>query len=327
MDMLTNSREAVTEALTLLLVTAVGGAFCLAQARGSKGWLWCAVCGVLLACLTMTRVMFGHVSMVMILGSCVMLLFWKSGRPALLRALVAGVIALTLCVPYLAYTKAKTGKSCCWSTNSGELLFWMTRTHPDHNGCWHSFEAAMTNPELAPHYAAFFSRVTQLPALEREHEFTEEAMKSLKTAPKSRLAYNWVCNVCRLLVAYPTALRREGLTSVAVSVMNAPFLVLVAGAFLVAVWRRKSVPPEYLILFAVAVIYTGGSTLATARSRYFVVITPLLWMALTAILNGNLRLGFKAPKEEEEASVAPGHGQARELAARTTRQVVSGAVG
>jgi 4-amino-4-deoxy-L-arabinose transferase-like glycosyltransferase len=290
MDVAVNGREAVTEALTLLLVTAVAGTFCLAQAPGRKGWWACVACGLLLACLAMTRVIFGHVIVVALVGSVIMLPFWSRGRAALVKVLCTAGLAFLLCLPYLAYTKAKTGRTFCWSTNSGELLFWMTRTHEGHNGCWLSYEVAMTHPELAPLYAGFFSRVTQLPVLQREQAFSDEAMKSLKTEPPARLAYNWVCNVCRLLVAYPTALKKEGLTSVAVSVFNAPFLVLVAVAGLLAVRRRRSLPPELLILFIVALIYTGGSTLATARSRYFVVITPIFWIASAAIVQRSVRL-------------------------------------
>jgi 4-amino-4-deoxy-L-arabinose transferase-like glycosyltransferase len=290
MDVLLNGREVVTEAMTLLLVTSVAGMFCVGQARGVKGWMACVLCAVLLACLTMTRVMFGHVTMVAFLGSIVLLPFWKHGRAALARLAFISAIAFALCLPYLAYTKAKTGKNLCWSTNSGELLYWMTRTHPGHNGTWLSFEVAMTHPEIAPIYGAFFSKVTNLPVLERERIFTEEAIKSIKTEPPMRLAYNWVCNVCRLLVAYPTALKKEGLTSVAVSIFNAPFLVLVAAAGLFALWKPRTMPPDMLILFALALIYTGGSTVATARSRYFVVITPMLWIASTAIISRCMRL-------------------------------------
>ncbi|OAI57335.1 hypothetical protein AYO49_00285 [Verrucomicrobiaceae bacterium SCGC AG-212-N21] len=304
MDVALNGREVVTEATTLLLVTCVAGMFCVGQARGFKGWLACVVCAVLLACLTMTRVMFGHVTMVAFLGSVVLLPFWKNGRAALARMAFISAVAFALCVPYLAYTKAKTGKTLCWSTNSGELLYWITRTHAGHNGCWLSFEVAMTDPEIAPIYKEFFSRVTNLPVLERERIFTEEAMKSIKTESKARLAYNWVCNVCRLLVAYPTALKREGLTTVAVSVFNAPFLVLVAVAGLLALWKRRTLPPDMLILFAVALIYTGGSTVATARSRYFVVITPMLWIASTAIVSRCVRLRWRDEDGEKNSPAA-----------------------
>ncbi len=300
-DVLVNAREAVTEAPALLLIVAVAGSLCSAlRTSGRRGWWACVGCGVLLAALAMTRVIFGHVIATMVLGSLIMLPFWRRGRQSLVKTLCVSVVAFALCLPYLAYTKETTGKNYCWSTNSGELLFWLTRTHPGHNGCWYSYTVAMTDPVLAPLYRAYFSRVTQLPALEREHDFSEEAVKGLKTAPRSRLAYNWMCNVSRLLFAFPTALTEEGLTFVAAAVFNVPFVLMVGLAGVLALKHRNRIPPEVLILFAIALIYTGGSTLATARSRYFVVITPMFWVAASAVLQRSVRIQLLPGTEDAQ---------------------------
>lgn len=296
-----NAKDIVTESLTFFLMAALAWSFMrtLTAKKGTVGWI--LLTSVILTWLVMTRVMFGHVITVLLLISVVAWAVWKGMRPIWGRtALVVG-LAFLMCQPYLFYTKAKTGSYYRWSTNSGELLYWITATHPGGNGHWYNYDEAQKLPELVPYHRDFIARVIKLPVLEREAEFTRVGMENLRTAPKSKLVYNWICNVCRYFIGLPTAFKNEGLTTVIIVCFHVPFLILMAAAFWFALRRPFQVPQPLVVLALFAAIYMGGSTLATARSRYFTVITPILWVAATPLLRRHLRVEF-VPYEDKRSA-------------------------
>jgi hypothetical protein len=80
-----------------------------------------------------------------------------------------------------------------------------------------------------------------------------------------------------------------------ITAFNGPLLIMVLLAFVLA-WRAPQVlPMELAILWAFAAIYFGGSTLASSLARYFLVITPLLWVAVATVLSRtmSIRLGIR----------------------------------
>ncbi|RBP36062.1 hypothetical protein DES53_11810 [Roseimicrobium gellanilyticum] len=285
-----NAKDIVTESLTFLLVSALAWSFMRTLTAKSGAWKWVLLTSVILTWLVMTRVMFGHVITAMLVGSLGCWAVWKSLRQTWGRTV--GVLALSflMCQPYLFYTKAKTGTYYRWSTNSGELLYWATATSPGTNGHWYNYDEAQNLPQLAPYHREFIARIIKLPVLEREAEFTRVAKENLRTAPKSKLAYNWVCNVCRYFIGLPAAFKNEGLTTVIIVCFHVPFLILMAAAAWFALRRPFQQPGPLIVLAVFACIYMGGSTLATARSRYFTVITPVLWVVATPLLRRHLRL-------------------------------------
>lgn len=283
--------QLLTEPLTLACMSVWAWSFSLCLRADRTPWRWGLVSAFSLACLVMTRVIFGHVITVMLASGAVVFVFATSLRPQLGRALGVMAAAFLLCLPYLAYTKAMTGKSLCWSTVSGELLYWMTSTNPGENGYWFSYEAAMTEPELAPNHREFFERVTKLPVLERDAAFGERAIQNLKANPKGVLR-NWVCNVVRLPLGFPRAFHAEDLNTVAVVAFNGPMLLLFLGAMLIQLRRPCSLPPELGFIAIFALIYLGGSTMASSLARYFLVVTPLLWPITATIFVKNLSVSL-----------------------------------
>jgi hypothetical protein len=285
--------QLLTEPLTLMCITTFAWSFC--KAMRSEKWIPAALLStVALTWLILTRVMFGHVTVTMLIFGGAAFVLWKRQRRVLGRTVAMAAAALLLCVPYLADTHEKTGKIYCWSTNSGELLYWFTSTNPGECGNWFDYNDAMTNPDLAPHHREFFERVTRLPALQRDAAFMEAAKEHIKANPKGVLV-NWVCNVVRLCFNTPRSFKAEELKTLVITAFNGPLLVMILVAFVLA-WRNPQVlPMEVGLLWAFAAIYFGGSTLAASLARYFLVITPLLWVATATVLSRTMviRLGPK----------------------------------
>lgn len=293
------------EAFMMFCVAAFVWMFCRAQRAETRVFWHCLLAAVALLAMVMTRVMFGHVTTVMLILTLLALPFVKKlRRPVGRTALIMG-LGLTLCLPYLAYTKAKTGKTWCWSTNSGELLYWVTSSNPGENGFWYCEYDALNHPDLAPNHRAFYERVMKLPVLEREAAFTEKAKENLRTVPPQRLAYNWLCNVCRMAFGFPRAFMTEEISRGVMVAFNAPLLLLLLAASVVWLMRPTSVSAEIPLLGLVALVYLGGSTLPPALIRYAMVVTPLEWVVVSAVLwrNVEVRLrpvGFAGDKRRED---------------------------
>ncbi|HSJ04349.1 MAG TPA: hypothetical protein VK956_17915 [Verrucomicrobium sp.] len=292
----------MSEAFMMFCVGAFVWSFCRAQRAQSRIFLHCFVAATALLAMVMTRVMFGHVTTVMLMLSLLGLPFLKRLRQPLGRTALIMGLGLAMCLPYLAYTKAKTGKNWCWSTNSGELLYWVTSANPGENGFWYCVEDALNLPELAPNHREFFLKVTQLPVLEREAAFTAKALDNLRTVPPERLAYNWLCNVCRMCFGFPRAFMQEELSRGVMVAFNAPLLLLLLGASAVWLLRPNSVPPEVSLLGLAALVYLAGSTLPPALIRYAMVVTPLLWIVVSAVLCENVEVRL-SQKDRVKATV------------------------
>lgn len=279
----------MTEPLTTFCVCAFAHTFAGALREPGCSWRRIAAASVSFAYLIMTRVIFGHVVLVMLAGALVAMPVFRRSRTALVRTALICACSFALCIPYLAYTRAHTGQTLCWSTNGGELLYWMTSHHPGENGHWFSYDDAITRPELAPNHKAFIERVNKLDVPAREAEFSKAAREHITSAPRA-VAFNWVCNVCRLVFGFPRSFMPEEVAAVPVIVFNAPLLMLMTLAVVLFGRRPSSVPPEIVILLGMALVYLGGSSLVSGLPRYFFIITPLLWLFTAASLAGNLRV-------------------------------------
>lgn len=138
----------MTEALAVCCIVGFGWAFSAALRAEKWHWSLILAAGFAFGWLTLTRVFFGNVIMATVVFLVLLLIVWKSQRGKLLRALAVMAVSFTICVPWLAFTKAQTGDLLCWSTNSSELLYWATSTHEGENGHWFSEDDSLNKKEL-----------------------------------------------------------------------------------------------------------------------------------------------------------------------------------
>lgn len=279
----------MTEALSVCCIAGFAWAFSVAL-RAEK-WRWSAVltAGFAFGWLILTRVFFGNVLIAitgLLLVGC---LLWSRQRGRLLRALAVMAVAFTFCLPWLAHTQSRTGQPLCWSTNGGELLYWITSTHPGENGHWFSVEDAQEKPELAPNHREFYQMYYQVPVSEREERFKQRAKENLMANPKG-VFLNWLSNCNRLLFGFPRSFHAEELLTVALILINGPIVLITAIALLIGLAKARALPLETVLLAALVFIYLGGSSLAPSLPRYGVVILPWLGLAVAAVLSRHLKV-------------------------------------
>lgn len=279
----------MTEALAVCCIA--GFAWALSAALRSANWRWSTVlaAGFAFGWLILTRVFFGNVLMATTALLVVLLIVWKSQRGRLLRVLAVMAVSFAMCVPWLAYTKAKTGENLCWSTVSGELLYWITSTNEGENGHWFSVEDAQNKLELVAKHRDFYLPYYDLPVKERETRFKQRAMEQLRANPQG-VFKNWLCNWSRLLFGFPRSFQPEELTTVVLIAINGPIVLLTLITLLVGLKQWRTLPLEIALLAAMIFIYLGGSSIAPGLPRYTVVIWPWLGPVIAAVLSKNLKV-------------------------------------
>ena len=282
----------MTEPLTVFCLAALAWSLTSTLRRPCTPWLWMIMTAVIFTMLIMTRVIFGHVAMVMLIASLGIMPFLKSWRIQLARTAVISALTLLFCLPYLGYTKSLTGQNLCWSTGGGELLYWATSHHPGENGHWFSYEDAMTLPELAPNHGEFIRSIFNMQPLERDAIFAKAAKRQLQEAPKQALL-NWISNISRLLLGFPRSFRAEELGPVSILFFNVPLVLLGMLAAGIAVLRFREIPREIVILAFLGLVYLGGSSLPSGLPRHFVVITPLFWLVVATVLSRTVKVSWR----------------------------------
>lgn len=285
----------MTEALSICCIAGFAWAFTAALRAEKSSWGMILAPAFAFAWLTLTRVFFGNVIMASI-GFLVLLLFWKSKRAVLLRALAVLALAFAMCVPWLAYTKEKTGEMLCWSTNGGELLYWATSTHEGENGHWFSEEDAQNKPELVANgHRDFYKANYYLPVKEREDALKKKALENIRANPKGVIK-NWLSNWGRLIFGFPRSYQAEELLMLVLVAVNGPLVLAVLIALWVG-WRcRNTIPAEILILTLMTFIYLGGTSLLPGLPRYTIVVWPWIGLGLATILSRHLKVSLSPPQ-------------------------------
>ena len=280
----------MTEALAVCCIAGFTWAFTTALRTEKWNWFVILAAAFAFAWLTLTRVFFGNVLMAFAAFLIVLLPFWKSQRGKLLRSMTVMAIAFAMCVPWLAYTKAKTGDTLCWSTNGGELLYWATSTHEGENGHWFSEEDAQNKPELVANgHRDFYKANYYLPVKEREAALKQKALENIRSNPKGVLK-NWLCNWGRLVFGFPRSYQAEELIMLVLVGVNGPLLLIVLVAAFVG-WRNwRALPAEILLLALMIFIYLGGTSLLPGLPRYTVVVWPWIGLGVAVVWVRNLKV-------------------------------------
>jgi 4-amino-4-deoxy-L-arabinose transferase-like glycosyltransferase len=261
---------------------AVVGLYATARLLDEPGRGWVALGGAALAGLAITRVDYGWVLTFLLAAAAV---WWLRSRTAPARRLAAMcALGLLLCVPWLAYTSAKTGRALQWG-NSGSLsLYWMSSPYDGDLGDWQQANVVFTDPNLAPHRPFFASlRGHALP--QQNARLERRALSNIARHP-AKYAKNVLANVSRMFFDAPYSYSPQRLGALFFAVPNALLLGLLLVAGGLAVYARAALPRAALpfALFAAASLVLHA--LLAAYPRMLLPIVPAIaWLAAVTIAN------------------------------------------
>lgn len=271
-----------------LLYTEVACAFVLVawayhSARGHK-----LAAGCYLGVLCLTKVIFG---VALLVFSAILSAIWlyRRGRAAAIQLQIA-LLALALCVPYLTYTHALTGRWLYWSSAAGNNFYWLTSPYPEESGDWYHQGWVRNNPLLHAHHQWIFDQTSGLlthPGLDDQEQlfnlstpesadiFVRAGLQNARQHPL-KLAHNYLANLSRLFFDVPTSVRGTPLWNPA-CLWHAP-LLLWTGLVLALAWRRRcGLPRPYWTSVAFALVALSAYTLSSLSARFLIPFAALWW--------------------------------------------------
>ncbi len=266
-----------TECLTFFLISVICLFFIRNYSQKHISWIYIILSGFAVACLALTKVIFGYVIVTMLLFSCLMLLFSKFRQTAKKSALIF-FFALIFCSPYLIYTYNLTTKPFYWSNAGGMSLYTMSTPYPDEIGDWCTKETLLNNPN----HAVFIDSIYHLNALERDKAFKSKAIENIKNYPQ-KYFLNWIANIGRIFFSYPYSNKPQTIETFFTIIPNMFVLVFICILLMIALLYIKKIPKEIIFLLVFILFYLGGSSFLSAYRRWFFITLPFWYLFLSYV--------------------------------------------
>ena len=271
--------------------------YATARLLDDGGPAWLGVGAAALAGLALTRVDYGWVNTVLLVG---LLAWWAVARSRTPRRLAAMLgLSLVLCVPWLAYTASETGRVLVWG-NSGSLsLYWMSSPESGDLGDWQQANDVFTNPNLAAHEPRL--RAAARPRAPGAERRAREARGRNIVSNPLKYAENIAANVSRMFFDAPYSYTEQRLSAVFFALPNALLLSVALLAAVGAYRMRESLPAAAVPFAAFALVSFGLHALVAAYPRMLMPIVPVVvWFAAT--VGENVRLARPTVQGSSDAA-------------------------
>lgn len=281
----------------LALLLSIGALYGIARYVNGGRRRHAALGALSLAGLVMTRVEYGWVTAIILLGGVVWWLFMAARHsPASERTRVARrwvavyALAMLACVPWLAYTYALTGHLFYWGNSGGLSLFWMSSPSSSQLGQWHSPTTVFLNPALAA-YRPLFSHLTTLSPLRSDLELQHLAVVHALAHP-AKYALNLLANLGRTFFGFPFSFTLPAGAIAALVLINGALLVALIVSGVVVLRRRTPLPPEGTPFLLFGIVGLGVHLLPTSEPRMVIPLMPVpIWLIGQALGGRVLALG------------------------------------
>ncbi len=283
--------------LICLLVFSVSNIF---ELQKSKKYFYLS--GFLVGWIALTKPIFGYVVACMLIGA-VFLWVLNRGSKNYRTTVMVLLIALVTTIPYLIHTYKVTGKVFYWSTFGGTNLYWSTDLDENGYGSWFPDLSSKLDSASRPDFAKGFdeqikqlhqkdfAEINKYNGAAQDDAFKRIALKNIQSNP-TKFIQNCISNVGRLLFNFPYSYKLQ----TPYTLVRLPFngLIVVLGLF--CIWPTfknwKSIDFFIRFMLILSFVYFGGSILASAETRMFTVIVPILLLSIGYILQKTLKINF-----------------------------------
>jgi len=238
---------------------------------------------LILASLALTRIEYGYLLIAWIVIAICSLALHR--RPNVARyAIASSLLALVLCVPYLAYTQSVTHRFFYWGSSGGQQLYWMDTGLSQDYGNWHSPHEVFSKPGLAPH-RLLFNRIEARPPEDWDSELQSVATRNIRRHPLLYIR-NVAFNAGRQILNLPYSYDAKQVSAGKVLFYSVANLAVIAAAALgvrAVRRRREHWPPMVLLLTWFSVSSFCIHVVVASYARMLVPTVPaLLAIALYA---------------------------------------------
>ncbi len=268
--------------------------------------------GIAIGWLALVKVVFGYVLLLLLL---LYLLLWLMNRrePGYRKIILIIAIAFATTSPYLIYTYHLTGKIFYWGNSGGMSLYWMSTPYKNEFGDWqpndlndllkppadpHPFKGAQTEDirykaftELVNNHTADYREIYSKQGVERDDLFKQKAIENIKKHP-SKFLMNCFANFGRLIFNVPYSWKFQDPTMLVRIMINAIAFTFIIITALITIykWKRAGLLIKFILFYMT--IYVGVSLTASAYSRMFYIIVPLILFWIAYVFNRFVKISI-----------------------------------
>lgn len=278
--------------------------------------------GLTFGLLILTKIIFGYVLLIMLLG-CGVLWLLKRQESNYRKSVLVLLISFATVVPYLSYTYHLTGRLFYWGTSAGNNLYWMGTLAEAEYGNWfpdpqtEKIDSLSVNKKkegdqkgtflnlknrnnsipgiddsIWSNHHKDFEEINKYSGVERDDAYKRVVMSNIKSHPV-KFIQNCFSNVGRILFNFPYSYSIQKPGTLIRLPLNGIIAVLMIFCLYPTVrnWRKIDYPVRFLLF--IATFYLGGTVLGSAEIRMFTVIVPILLLWIAFILQKTIKVNFK----------------------------------
>ena len=294
----------LTETFTSFLITLILFFLVKVNSNNLKNNYYIFFTGIFMGILSLTKIIFGYVLIVLLLIYLLLLVFRSTRNEGHKGALII-IAALMINVPYLIYTYSLTGKYLYWGNSGGSSLYWMSTPVEGEFGEWNNFNftANCGNDINIPCNANSFKKnhqtvaeaIIQLPAIAQDDELKRIAINNILSHP-IKYVRNWISNISRLLYGIPNSYFYQREQTIWRIIPNSLILIALFYSTIISVYNYKNIKFENRFIINTVGVYLFISSLVSAYPRQFNIIVPFLFFWFSFILYKTINLNYKINK-------------------------------
>lgn len=253
------------------------------------------IAGILLGYLALTKIIFGYVTLFLLLGSSLLLLMNRNGH--MKKYFITWLVAFLVNIPYLFYTFQLTGKPLYWANSGGMSFYWASTPVEGEFGDWNDdhFTAYCgydtTQPcnaeEFAVHHQADYDRIFRLQGVARDEAFRQQAWENIRQHPVKYFK-NCIANAGRLFFGIPFSYHYFRMAQLMRIPAGALLFFLFIFCCISSLFYRGAHTFWLWALLAILCLFLGGTLIVSAYQRMLTVMVPLILIVSAVYLSDRL---------------------------------------
>lgn len=267
----------LTEALSFFLICYFLYNTTLYLDKGLDKYKWKG--SIALGYLILTKIFFAYV-VITILIAMIPFIFFARNKQSAKKYFIILIIGFCFTIPYLTYTYSITNKLFYFGNSGGMSLYWMSTSHENEFGDWHSFETLQNKPQLYKNHSQFLNLIKNLPPVEKDIALKNKAIENIKNN-KYKFFKNWQSNLGRLFFNYPYSIPTSSNSVLYLFIPNSIIAVLLVVSFVLSIKNYRKLKSSIYFFAIFTVIYLGGISLLSCYPRFLYIILPviLIWIS------------------------------------------------
>lgn len=290
----------MTESFTFFIISIFTYSVVKTFISNSKKHLYLS--GFLLGYLALTKVVFGYVILIMLLGCIILVIIYKNKEIYRRNSLIL-FIALLTTTPYLFYTHNLTNKLFYWGNSGGMSLYWMSSPFENEYGAWdrESFDANLIDLEIANSHQLLklnhqkdMVEIIKYKGVQKDHAYKKIALRNIKNHP-IKYFKNIIANISRMFFGFPGnfTYQRPLLKIWYFAILYTLFIYC---CFLSLInWNSLSFCIRFIFIFIS--IYLGGTSLLAVGNRQFIIIVPAMMLFIAYVIEKSIIIKIRFNKD------------------------------